>query len=283
MHEKVFMNKMTGTNKTKGYIRWEQLTRRWWFFAVIILIQILIPPYASKGIRPEEIGELYGHILQNSIMYSLTSLFHVFQVIPVILIIGILFFRNKVSRLFSIYVGISYIFFAVGQNISVTEEYGLAVLTLNVVMFLFVSAFWFWEAVVGMNDFSAQPRPLWKYWVVPLAFFAFWFPLNQVTFRPDFNPLYLFTSGSGLTFCMMTPVYLAVLTIFHPRVNLVTMRITSIIGLIIGFYNMLVNFVFEPELLWWNGILHIPLVVLSAYGLVLSFNKGGAERTNPGG
>jgi hypothetical protein len=32
MHEKVFMNKMTGTNKTKGYIWWEQLTRRWWFF-----------------------------------------------------------------------------------------------------------------------------------------------------------------------------------------------------------------------------------------------------------
>jgi len=54
---------MTGTNKTKGYIRWERLTRRWWFFAVIILMQFLIPPYASKGIRPEEIGNLTGYIL----------------------------------------------------------------------------------------------------------------------------------------------------------------------------------------------------------------------------
>ncbi len=41
MHEKVLLNIMTGTNKTKEYIRWEQLTRRWRFFAVIILIQIL--------------------------------------------------------------------------------------------------------------------------------------------------------------------------------------------------------------------------------------------------
>ena len=75
---------------------------------------------------------------------------------------------------------------------------------------------------------------------------------------------------------MMTPVYLAVLTIIHPGC-LVTLRVTSLIGLIIGFYNMLVNFVFEPGLLWWSGVLHIPLVVLSVYGLVLSLRKSQAK------
>lgn len=268
---------MTPMNTNKGYIRWEQVTRKWWFFVVLIFIQILVPPYASKGVGWENIGELTGHILQNSIMFSFTKLFPVFQVIPIALIISIIFFRNRMTRIFSIYAAFSYLLFAVVQNISITEEYGFAVLTLNVIMFVFVAAFWFWEAVVGMNDFSVQPRPLWKYWVVPFAFFTFWFPQNPVTFDPDFNLLYLFTSGSGLTFCMMTPVYLAVLTIIHPRVNLVTLRVTSLIGLIIGFYNMLVNFVFEPGLLWWSGVLHIPLVVLSVYGLVLSLRKSQAN------
>ena len=72
---------------------------------------------------------------------------------------------------------------------------------------------------------------------------------------------------------MMTPVYLAILTLYYPKVNLLTLRITSLVGLIIGFYNMQVNFVFVPELLWWSGVLHLPLVALSIYGLVLSLKK----------
>lgn len=67
----------------------------------------------------------------------------------------------------------------------------------------------------------------------------------------------------------MTPVFLAVLIVHYPMVNRVTLRITALVGLIIGFYNMLVNFVFEPAL-WWKGMLHLPLVLLSVYGLLLS-------------
>lgn len=71
---------------------------------------------------------------------------------------------------------------------------------------------------------------------------------------------------------MMTPVFLAVLAIHYPYVNRVTLRTTSLIGLIIGFYNMLINFILEPAL-WWNGVLHLPLVLLSLYGLILSLLK----------
>lgn len=263
----------TGIRTTKGYVRWERVTRKWWFFLIILFMQILIPPYSSKGAAWENIGELTEHILDNSLMLSYPGLFPLFQLIPLAFIISIPLFRNRVSRIFSIYAGFSYLLFALGQNISLTETYGFSILTLNVVMFAFVSAFWFWEARMGMNDFSPRPRPLWKYWVVPWAALAFWCPLDPLTSLPDFSPLKLLTSGSGLTFCMMTPVYLAILTIFHPRVNLLTMRITGIIGLLIGFYNMLLNFVFAPELLWWNGTLHIPLVILSIYGLILSYKK----------
>ena len=93
------------------------------------------------------------------------------------------------------------------------------------------------------------------------------------TMAPDFNPIYIVTSGAGLAFCMMTPVYLAVLLAFYPRVNIPLLRVTALIGLIIGIYNALVNFVFLPKVLWWNGILHLPLLAISLYALILAYRK----------
>ncbi|MFO8060851.1 MAG: hypothetical protein R6U70_09410 [Bacillota bacterium] len=70
---------------------------------------------------------------------------------------------------------------------------------------------------------------------------------------------------------MMTPVFLTPLILFHPRVNIVTMRVTALAGVIIGLYNLLVNFGLERALLWWMGILHIPLLLISGHALVLSY------------
>ena len=71
----------------------------------------------------------------------------------------------------------------------------------------------------------------------------------------------------------MTPVYLAILILYYPRVNIVTLRITSLLGVIIGFWNLLVSFVIHPDILWWFGVLHLPLVFISIYALILSFRK----------
>ncbi len=254
--------------KTGSYERWEKATRRWWFFLLLILVQ-LAPPYASKGYSWAETGVVTAHILRNSLMMGWTKAYPFFQIAAVLFIIGVILLRNRFSRVFSIYAGLSYLLFTVGQNISITEEYGTAVLSVNIIMFALVAAFWFWEAFQGRNDFSAWPRSPWRYWAAIPAFLAFWFPLDWATLRPDFNPIHLVTSGSALTFCMMTPVFLAVLIIHYPRINRATLRVTSLIGIIIGFYNILVNFIMEPAL-WWNGVLHLPLVILSIYGLVIS-------------
>jgi hypothetical protein len=56
----------------------------------------------------------------------------------------------------------------------------------------------------------------------------------------------------------MTPVYLGILTLYYPKVNVVTLRLTGLLGIIIGFWNMIVNFLIMPDVLWWNGVLHLP-------------------------
>lgn len=247
----------------------ELKTRRWWFFLLFILIQF-IPPYVSKGFEWSDIQAVVMEIFNNSLYVSCTALYPLFKIIPVLLIISIIFFRNRVVRPFAVYVGITYVLFAVLQNIAVTENYGLGITVNTLLVFVIVAAFWFWEAAAKKNDFTLQKIPVWRYWVVPFAFLAFWYPLNPATMMPDFSVSHLFTNAAGLAFCMMTPVYLALLTLYYPRVNVAALRVTSLVGVIIGFWNMVVSFVIDPNLLWWNGVVHIPLLTISIYGLVLS-------------
>ena len=242
----------------------ESFTRGRWFILLFIVLECVIPPYASSGYQMDEIGIVIGHILSHALVGSLIFLSPIFKILPIVLIISVILLGNRVKRHFNVYVAISYILFAFLQSISITEELGLGIIISNFIMFLMVAAIWLWDAVAQKNDFAPREIPLWRWWVVPLALLAFWYPVNLETLMPDFNPIYLLTSPAGLAFCMMTPVYLAILTLCYPRVNIATLRITSLAGMIIGFFNMWYAFGTNPALYWWNGVL------LSIYGLVLS-------------
>ncbi len=263
------------TNSIPRQGKLERITRRWWFYGLFVLMQFVIPPFASKGYKIEEWGNVIQDALSHAIVNQYPKIYPIFQVIAILAIIGILVFRNKFARIFAIYVGISYMLFAIGQNIAVTEKYGVSICTINLVMFPIVAAFWAWEAVVQKNDYTFRKLPVWRYWVVPLAVLAFWYPASRG--KPDFNPVLLFTNGAGLAFCLMTPVYVGLLTLYWPRVNIAALRVTSLVGLIIGLYNMYANFGINPARTWWNGILHIPLLVISLYGLILSMKRSQAR------
>lgn len=263
---------------TKGKIeiiqtKLERITRRWWFYLIILLLQ-MIPPYASKAFGPEEFGLVIGEILSNCYVFDIDPWYPLFKILPLLLVLLVILFGNRISRIFSIYAALTYVLVAVLQSFGVSETYGFGIVLNNFIMFLLVAAFWAWEAIIQVNDYSSRKIPLWKYWVVPLAFLAFWYPVNTNTWLPDFNPIHFFSNVAGLTFCMMTPVFLALLTLFHPKVNLATLRVNSLIGIIIGLYNVSVNFVINPTEFWWNGVLHIPLLSISLYAFVLCYRKG---------
>ena len=262
---------MNAKNIEKIQERLEIATRKWWFYLLFVLMQ-LIPSFTSKGYDPSKMGEIIGIILQNAIVSSLEAFYPIFKIIPIILVALIVLRRRGGSRWFNIYVGTSYVLFAFLQHVAITEEYGLSIVLSNLIMLIVVAAFWFWDVFAQKNDFVPVEQPRWKHLVIiSLAFLAFWYPLNPYTFTPDFNPIYIFTNVAGLTFCMMTPVYLAILILHYPRINMATLRVTGLAGIIIAFYNILLNFLMYPELLWWNGVLHIPLLMTS--GSALSLKK----------
>ena len=263
------------TENLKFQNRFDLITRKWWFIVVFILLNILLPPIVTKGYDPSKMGEIIPYIISHSLLTSdsLTSLYPIFKIIPAILVFALIFTGNRFSRIFSFYVGVNYILFAVLQYISISDTYGFSLLTGNFILTLIVAFFWFWEVAVNINDFTPRKIPLVRYWVVPLAFLAFWYPINLESMQPDFNLSYIFTNPAGLAFCNMTPVYLGILTLYYPRVNMVTLRLTSLLGVIIGFWNVLVSFLLNFDILWWFGVLHLPLVFISIYALILSFKK----------
>ncbi len=103
--------------------------------------------------------------------------------------------------------------------------------------------------------------------MAPLAILAFWFPIAD-DLNPDFSPLLLLTSDYGIFFCPTTPVVLAVLTIIYPRLNPGLLTATSLVGLIFGLFNAMTLFI-VPEYTLWMFVLHLPLILISLYGLTI--------------
>jgi hypothetical protein len=247
-----------------------KLVAQKWGAFLLPLCLFCIPPYTSRGYALLEVGRVNAYILTHTIKNSFYSFYPVFKILPIVLILSILPFGNKAAGLFSWYVAISYIFFALLQSISFSEMHGLGICSAHLALSLWVAVLWFAEAKSPRNDFTPIRRPLWKYWVVLPALLAFWEPANPISGTPDFSPAYLLTSGAGLAFCMMTPVYLALLTLFYPKVNLTILGTTSLIGILYGLGNLFIAFFLDPGHSWWIGILHIPLLSISIYGLALS-------------
>lgn len=251
--------------------RLETITNKWWFYLIFLAGQVLaIFPFASKQFSLSNFVEIAQYSLGYALIGRMSqSLFPIFKLLPIILIILVFLRKNGVGRVFCCYVGLSYLLFAIVQNVAITEKYGLSFITVNVVMFSLVGLSWLWEAVVRVSDFKKSNFRLSLLWIIPMALFAFWTPGNPQTGLPDFNPTYLLTQNTGLAFCLMTPVYLTILIIFYPFVNLVTMRINSLVGLFLGIYNM--GFIFGMKTgTWYVGLLHLPLLLISAYALYLS-------------
>ena len=245
----------------------EACSRKWWFFALLLLAQSVLMPIVSRNFDPKNIPGMINVTLRSAPQGYLGNLNIVFQSLSLVMLIALFVFKNKVRTLFNAYVAVSYLAFAFIQNMAVTEQYGFSIVTVNFVMFLFVAYVWFRETLKPENDFSFSNFK-WKYvWMIVLALFAYWCPFTHRG-QLDFNPLLFFTNNTATAFCLTTPAFLTILTLNLPKVNIVTYRITALIGFIIGIYNMF-NFL-NPHTVWL-GFVHLPLVIISLYCAILSY------------
>ena len=244
----------------------DYISRKWWFFVLVFIFQFLLIPYASKNFQMENINSIIYTTLANSIQLKISDYNIYFQISSLLILVLFFVLKNKMKLVFNIYVATSYILFTFIQNIAVTEKFGLSIVTVNLIMFLFVAYVWLSEIFQSKNDYSFSNFK-WKYsWMILLSFIAYLCPLSMDGF--NFNPLHFFHKSSAAAFCLTTPLFLTIMTLNIPRINIVTYRITALMGFIIGLYNML-SFL-NPYTINM-GILHIPLLIISLYSFILSY------------
>ncbi|MDR2920893.1 MAG: hypothetical protein LBV72_16225 [Tannerella sp.] len=243
------------------------ISKKWWFFLVLLVTQSVLLPFASRNFDMGNINDIIYTTLGNAFQTQIGTYNVYFQTLSLLMLILLVVFRNKMKLVFTIYVAVSYIAFAFIQNIAITEKYGLSIVTVNLVMFLFVAYVWIREIFQAKNDYSFS-NFRWKYsWMIILSLFAYLCPISA-NGGFDFNPVRFFYMNSATAFCLTTPLFLTILTLNIPNINIVTYRITAIIGVIIGLYNMM-SF-FNPDTINL-GVLHIPLLVISLYSCILSY------------
>ena len=248
--------------------KFDKITKKWWFYIIVLFAQFLILPYASKNFNFTEIGNIISTTLSKSLFGELQDYFIYFQIISIILFLLLFILKNNVKKIFNFYVFISYVIFAFLQNIAFTEQYGLSIVSVNVVMFLLVAYVWLREFIHSENDYSFGNLKWSNCWLVILAVICFWWPMDWGTLQIDFHIKHLLYNGTSLAFCAMTPIFLTIMSLNIPKINIVTYRITALIGAIIGIYNM-INF-FNPITV--NiAILHFPLLIISFYSLIMSY------------
>ena len=245
----------------------EKASRKWWFFVILLAAQSVLLPIVSRNFDPQNVSNMVSVTLGNAVQTNLGNLNILFQSLSLLMLVLLIVFKNKVRTLFNAYVALSYTAFAFIQNIAVTELYGFSVVTVNFAMFLFVAYVWIRELFNPKNNYDFSNFH-WKYiWMIIFALFAYICPFTSHG-EMDWNLAHFFTRNTATAFCLTTPLFLTILTLNLPRVNIVTYRVTAIIGVIIGLYNMM-NF-FNPHTVFL-GVVHVPLLTISLYSAILSY------------
>ena len=244
----------------------EKIIRKRWFYAICIVL-LFIPSIVQQDVSPEKASLVVQEVMQTPLIYKIKIFFPIAKVWLVFLLIGGFIWKNKFRKTFALSISILSIFIMFFQNIALDTSFGYAILLGNILLQFVVILSWIYENKVCKNDFSEPRLRWWNIVLFILAFIAFWMPaLNGKMY---FSLKDLIMNESGLTYCMVTPIILSILLLYYPRINMITLRITSFVGLLFGILNMITWFILNTNF-WWMGILHLPLLIISCVGLVLS-------------
>ena len=75
--------------------RFERFCTSWKFFLVLIVLQFVLMPVATKGFRFEEMGQIIFTTLGHALINRFYPYSFIFQWMALALIVALLFFRNR--------------------------------------------------------------------------------------------------------------------------------------------------------------------------------------------
>lgn len=237
---------------------------RWWFIAIVFACFIL-PPYSIQSVPSSEIPNLIGHVLANPVAYA-SDLMVILAKICLGFVVLISLARSSIApKLLLGYYGLILLIVGITQNISFASPYPPTWIIGNTILQYFLALMCF--VALKSPGVTVSVPVITKIALGFLATVAYLMPyrvINDVVIA-DFG-LSLLTSPSGLTYCMITPVIISALLITNRRLYAPTFYAICAVGLLFGLVNVVMWFGLHPES-WWMGVLHLPLLITSLYGL----------------
>ncbi len=241
----------------------ESLTRRWWW-KVIAVVLLFMPPYAELPAPPQQTPELIASVLRAPLAYYSPLAYGGAKVLFAVLALGLAVAKECYATIFSYYVGLLFLAIAVFQTTAVTPSYGFVYIAGNSLLSLAVGMAWL---VQGRSSERLDRRTLvgpHAPWLAGLALLAFWFPVDATGHYPSFTMVKLLLGESVVTLCMLLPVASVIVLLLSDRANRATLSVTGFVGLLFGLLNLVTWFVINRGM-WWMGILHMPLLVISVF------------------
>jgi hypothetical protein len=221
----------------------QKVKHRKWLYPVLYIaffVISILPLYTEKPYAPQETQDVIIRLLM-VVTTPYKAYAPIFHVLSILIVALIAWQPAKMGRVLAVYMGLNYLIIALVQTMGRTAQYGFILHTGGMVLYGVLGVVWL--IVAFRNELQISFRSLsWQQLLfLPLVLLAFWAPYvasgNGV--RPDFNPLLLLVSPDyGLTFCFTTPIFLFLLIMAYPQVNLLAYRITAFNGLLYGVVNL---------------------------------------------
>lgn len=218
-----------------------------------------------NNFSPGLFGRSFGEVTMDYIHGIGRFIAPIFHIIALIIIILVIIQGGKKARIFTIYFIINYLwlFIFVGLYISflLFQKMGITFLFFwGPVPFLlfYILLNWINELKSPNNNLDFDNIPLYRFVVLPVILFGFWYPAYIWNFGFTFSYKDLLFSSFGLMPCPTTMVVLGLLTLKYPDVNKRLFYSLTLFSVMVGSAQIAIKYV--PD---------YPLAFLGYYSLFL--------------
>ena len=246
---------------------------------VVMMIVFFVPAYTQVAYEPSEIPNIIAYVLSDPFIVQVTWLLPIFKLMLLVAVMlpvigpAWLGFCKRVTMGYY-----AFILLIVGifQNMANTVAYGFVFLTGNALVQFIVLGFCAYDFAKGRTVIDNKNINANRIWIIPLMLLAFFMPYAADCMCNVYPAITLsvFYNEAGVTYCMITPVVIGVMLLYSKGVDKATLSVMSYAGVLFGIVNMVTWFGINRDS-WWMGALHLPLLVISVYGLVVAFMEKG--------
>lgn len=244
------------------------------WFKIILVFILFVPSYSQIAYDPVHTSSVIAAVLSHPLIISVDWLLPLTKIALLLATIIPFSYKRNSARIFLGYYAVILLIVGFFQNMAITKDYGFVWMIGNTVIQLVVMSFCIYDVIKRKTVFNPDLINKSRLWIGTLMLLAFLMPYavtDSNTITPAL-PLTIFHNEAGVTYCMITPVIIGVLLLFSKGVHKPTLSIISFVGLMFGILNMFTWFISQNQS-WWMGVLHLPLLILSFYGLIVAYKE----------